>query len=247
MRTITLTAITLSAAVLGTAAASNTTLIRPDSATAQSEFSGSYDIGNAIDGSGLPEGFTPADPHATYVVNNHWTTRSGAIGAGTARATFFFDTPQDLGRFYMWNHRSDGVASNPFYEVMLFDLIFRDVDENELYAMTDVPAVGETAVAQTFCFPEVVGVSSVEIIVLENQGSVYTGLAEVAFGDASPPKCLGDSDFNGTIDLADLNALLASFGQQVSPCTPRDTNGDGVLDLADLNFILANFGADCPE
>ncbi|MFI4853622.1 MAG: hypothetical protein ACIAQF_01430 [Phycisphaerales bacterium JB065] len=247
MRPTTLTAIVLSAATLAVAAASNTSLIRPDSATAQSEFNGSYDIGNAIDGSGLPEDFTPADPHETYVVNNHWTTRSGAIAAETARATFFFDTAQDLGRFYMWNHRSNNIASDPFYEVIRFDLIFRDADGVELYAMTDVPAVGETAVAQTFCFPEVQGVRSVEFIILENQGSIYTGLAEVAFGDASPSKCLGDANFNGTIDLADLNALLAAFGQPVSPCTPRDTNGDGMLDLADLNYILANFGSDCPE
>ena len=246
MRASTLIAIAASAATIGFACASNTSLIRPDSATAESEFSGSYDIGNAIDGSGLPENFTPADPHATYVQNNHWTTRANAIPNGTSNATFFFDEPQSLGRFYMWNHRSDGVASDSFYEVMLFDLIFRDADGVELYAMTEVQAVGETAVAQTFCFPEVVGVRSVELRVLENQGSIYTGVGEVAFGDASPSKCLGDANFNGTIDLGDLNALLASFGQAVSPCAPRDTNSDGVLDLADLNYILANFGSDCP-
>lgn len=221
IRTPTLIAIAASAATIGLAYASNTTLIRPDSATAESEFSGAYDIGNAIDGSGLPENFTPADAHANYVVNNHWTTQANAI--------------------------SNGVASDSLYEVMLFDLIFRDADGVELYSMTEVPAVGETAVAQTFCFPEVVGVSSVEFRVLENQGSIYTGVAEVAFGDASPSKCLGDANFNGTIDLGDLNALLAVFGEPVAPCSPRDTNGDGVLDLADLNYVLANFGADCPE
>ena len=168
MRHSTATAGIAAVVTVGVAYASNTSLIRPDSATAESEFSGSYDIGNAIDGSGLPEDFTPADPHATYVPNNHWTTRANAIPNGTANATFFFDEPQDLGRFYMWNHRSNGVASDSFYEVMLFDLTFRDSDGAELYSMLDVAAVGETAVAQTFCFPEVIGVSSVELRVLEN-------------------------------------------------------------------------------
>jgi hypothetical protein len=65
-------------------------MVRPDSATAGSTFSGLYDIGNAIDGSGLPVGFTPADAHADYAVNNHWTTTSGAVQAGTAWASFFF-------------------------------------------------------------------------------------------------------------------------------------------------------------
>ncbi len=235
------------ATVACTAAASTIELIRPDSATAQSEFSGSYDIGNAIDGSGLPVDFVPSDPHATYVVNNHWTTRANAIPNGTANATFFFDEPQDLGRFYMWNHRSDGVASNSTYEVILFDLIFRDATGEELFSMTEVIAEGETADAQTYCFPEIVGVSSVEFRILQNQGSIYTGLAEVAFGDASPSKCLGDANFDGVIDLDDLNALLSNFGKPEAPCSPRDTNGDGMLDLDDLNYILTNFGADCPE
>jgi len=59
-------------------------------------------------------------------------------------------------------------------------------------------------------------------------------------GDSS---CPGDVNFDGSVDLADLNLVLANFGQT----TPNgDATGDGVVDLADLNAVLAAFGASCP-
>ncbi|MFI4853551.1 MAG: M12 family metallo-peptidase, partial [Phycisphaerales bacterium JB065] len=53
--------------------------------------------------------------------------------------------------------------------------------------------------------------------------------------------CSGDLDGNGSIDLADLNLVLANFGGG----TGGDANGDGNTDLADLNIVLAAFGTDC--
>lgn len=54
----------------------------------------------------------------------------------------------------------------------------------------------------------------------------------------------GDVNGDGSVDLADLNLVLANFGQTTSV---GDANGDGVVDLADLNLVLANFGASCTE
>ena len=54
--------------------------------------------------------------------------------------------------------------------------------------------------------------------------------------------CEGDVTGSGTVDLADLNLVLANFGQQTSD---GDANGDGQVDLADLNLVLANFGSNC--
>ncbi len=174
-------------------------IFQPDSATAGSEFSSSYDIGNAIDGSGLPAGFGITDEHATYVQNNHWTTRSGAIGAGTAWADFSFDSPQTIGAFYMWNHRSDGVAADPGYAITTFNLeLFDDLD-NPLGSLMNQSATPNVLVAQDYLFAPIDDVSRVRLTILANNGSPqYTGLAEVAFAAVPAP---------GTLALAALGGL----------------------------------------
>lgn len=57
-------------------------------------------------------------------------------------------------------------------------------------------------------------------------------------GDFTGPAGVQD----GTVDVDDLNALLASWQQTVTPGSPPDLNGDGVVDVDDLNIILADFG-----
>ncbi|MFI4853737.1 MAG: M14 family zinc carboxypeptidase [Phycisphaerales bacterium JB065] len=54
--------------------------------------------------------------------------------------------------------------------------------------------------------------------------------------------CPGDTTGDGSVDLADLNLVLANFGTDTSD---GDTNGDGSVDLADLNAVLAAFGESC--
>ncbi len=58
--------------------------------------------------------------------------------------------------------------------------------------------------------------------------------------------CPGDTDGSGSIDLADLNAVLAAFGTTGEGVLPGDADGNGSVDLADLNLVLAAFGSDCP-
>ncbi|MFG0293290.1 MAG: trypsin-like peptidase domain-containing protein [Phycisphaerales bacterium JB065] len=60
--------------------------------------------------------------------------------------------------------------------------------------------------------------------------------------------CLGDTDGNGSIDLADLNAVLATFGATGGGegSLEGDVDGNGSVDLADLNIVLAAFGTTCP-
>ncbi len=171
--------------------AAQATFFQPDSATAMSEFSGSYDIGNAIDGSGLPTGFGPADSHATYVQNNHWTTQANAINAGTAKATFNFSSDVTVGTFYLWNHRSDGVASNGLYAVSLFNLVLKDQSGTVLYSVLNQSAVANVATAQSFSFNPVNGVRSAEFTILANgqpTNNSYTGVAEVGFDTEGVPE-----------------------------------------------------------
>jgi hypothetical protein len=66
--------------------------------------------------------------------------------------------------------------------------------------------------------------------------SVFT-----TFGE-DPVPCDGDATGDLTVDLADLNLVLANFGSATSE---GDVSGDGLVDLADLNLVLANFGSTC--
>jgi len=56
--------------------------------------------------------------------------------------------------------------------------------------------------------------------------------------------CAPDVNRDGTVDSADLGALLAAWG----PCTgcSTDFNGDGQVDSADLGELLAQWGVECP-
>ena len=53
--------------------------------------------------------------------------------------------------------------------------------------------------------------------------------------------CEGDTNGDNVVDLADLNAVLGSFGIDDG----GDVNGDGNTDLADLNAVLGAFGTEC--
>lgn len=164
-------------------------MFRPNSATATSEFSAQYAIVNAINGSGLPANFTPLDSHANYSTNNHWTTRSGqTVGQS---ATFFFNTPRTVGGFYMWAHRSNIIASNPFYAVTRFDLDFLDAGGNVLASVPNLAGLRDITIAQVYGFAQVSNVSRVRFTVREtfnNNVSPFTGLAEVAFTSCVAPR-----------------------------------------------------------
>jgi hypothetical protein len=60
-----------------------------------------------------------------------------------------------------------------------------------------------------------------------------------------PRSCLADFDNGGTVNFADLNQVLAAFGQTGEGLL-ADANNDGVVDFQDLNSTLAEFGRfDC--
>jgi len=169
-------------------------LIRPDSATATSQFSSGYLVANAINGSGLPANFTINDSHATYAFGNHWTTATGQTI--NQSATFSFTTDKTLGGFHMWQHRSNGVASNPFYAVTRFDLVLRNAGGTVLANLTDLIALPGIANAQTFAFPITPQVRSVQFIVRatqNNNASPFTGLAEVAFSPCIAAGAVGQA------------------------------------------------------
>ena len=60
--------------------------------------------------------------------------------------------------------------------------------------------------------------------------------------EAGSEPCPGDVTGDNQVNLADLNLVLANFGQKTSE---GDANGDGIVNLADLNLVLAAFGLVC--
>ena len=61
----------------------------------------------------------------------------------------------------------------------------------------------------------------------------------------TPVSCPADLDGDGTVGLADLSILLASFGTSGATPADGDLDGDGDVDLADLSALLNVFGTAC--
>jgi hypothetical protein len=56
----------------------------------------------------------------------------------------------------------------------------------------------------------------------------------------------GDVNRNGSVDFADITAVLANFGAAGTPFSGADATGDGSVAFSDITAILATFGAACP-
>lgn len=67
----------------------------------------------------------------------------------------------------------------------------------------------------------------------------------VDMGAAEFGQCVGDTDGDRDVDLADLSALLSQFGLS-GPDLSGDLDGDDDVDLGDLTALLSHFGLMCP-
>ncbi len=76
------------------------------------------------------------------------------------------------------------------------------------------------------------------------QGALYFGARDDLHGDElfkiTPPA--GDTNFDGQVNLTDLNHVRNNFGGSGL----GDTNGDGVVDTVDLNAVRNNLRAEAP-
>ena len=109
-------------------------------------------------------------------------------------------------------------------------------DEDELIVSIDASNTGTAFVGFVSRTP----IAKVVITPLGN-GDFANGMDEVFVETTPLPDC-ADVTYDGNVDLADLNAVLASFGTE-NGC--GDVNGDGFVDLADLNLVLAGFNSNC--
>ncbi len=60
---------------------------------------------------------------------------------------------------------------------------------------------------------------------------------------AASAGCPGDTNGDNIVNFADLNAVLADFGN--SGDLAGDVDGDGTVNFADLNLVLSAFGSEC--
>lgn len=89
---------------------------------------------------------------------------------------------------------------------------------------------------------------------LNGNGTIDAGDVAIlqALLDGGLGVCPGDVNGDGSVDLADQNLVLASFGQDVytapdlAAALAADLDNSGVVDLPDLNLVMANFGSTCP-
>jgi hypothetical protein len=59
----------------------------------------------------------------------------------------------------------------------------------------------------------------------------------------STPAYAGDTNLDGSVNIIDLNTLLAHYGQTTGQTwATGDFDGDGAVDANDLNLLLANYG-----
>jgi hypothetical protein len=62
-------------------------------------------------------------------------------------------------------------------------------------------------------------------------------------GRYAPPRCPGDLDGDGDVDLTDLAQLLAHYGMtEGATYEDGDLDGDGDVDLTDLAALLSVYG-----
>jgi hypothetical protein len=71
------------------------------------------------------------------------------------------------------------------------------------------------------------------------------GLAVLTLGDFTR-SCPSDTNGDGLVNFADLNAILANFGASGASIVCIDSNNDNLINFADLNAVLAAFGQPCP-
>ena len=61
------------------------------------------------------------------------------------------------------------------------------------------------------------------------------------------PYLLGDANFDGTVNMSDLNVVGLSWLQELAPWSAGDFNADGTVNAGDLNKIGLNWLTEIPK
>lgn len=89
-------------------------------------------------------------------------------------------------------------------------------------------------------------------LAMSSDGRTIVGTARTAFGTQGfvlnlprPAPCPSDLTGDGSVDAADIAALLVAWGATGTAAGTRDVNGDGIVDAGDLASLLVAWGG-CP-
>ena len=157
-------------------------------------------------------------PGGRYEIS-YWRWFSNSAGAGPNTAPFVIDISPDGGQ--TWVNVETVGADSPESNGGWFQHSF---DPDDLISRTD-------DVRLRFIASDADPQSLVEAAIDGFRVSYF------ACDDQAIP---GDANGDGSVNLADLNPVLANFGQSTGA---GDVTGDGVVNLADLNLVLAELGS----
>ncbi|MBX3353888.1 MAG: hypothetical protein KF684_13225 [Phycisphaeraceae bacterium] len=107
-----------------------------------------------------------------------------------------------------------------------------------------IGAGGGVSTADAYTLRGVIGQPLAHAPTTSGQYTITGGFLAIPPAPPLPP-CPGDTNADGVVNFADLNAVLSAFGQ-TGQGIPGDVNNDGTVNFADLNLVLSVFGAACP-
>ena len=78
-------------------------------------------------------------------------------------------------------------------------------------------------------------------VIMEGRDNQVDSYAEIdGVADVSP-QMPGDVDMNGVVDVTDLLALIANFGEMPIGGPLADFNGDFIIDVSDLLTVIGHW------
>ena len=136
-----------------------------------------------------------------------------------------------------WVHRAELLASDGVDEDWFGIALALSAGRAIVGAYFDDDAGSASGSVYTFA-----GLSDCDASGLLDACEIALGVVSDLNGNGSPDVCdpvLGDLNGDGVVNIADLLALLASWGSCLG--CPADLNGDGVVNIIDLLILLANW------
>ena len=181
----------------------------------------------------IPDGQIASGGNPKYagldLVRDDWPTTP--ISAGPMELQWYVTTPHDPSVFHAWITSADWNPSMPLNWAQLEEL-----------PLGPVMFEGMTYSFDTL-IPARTGKHVIYVVWqrIDPAGESFHSVSDVDFGSGTPA-CPADLDASGSVDGADLGAMLAAWGTATA-----DVDGDGTTDGADLGSLLASWGSCLPD
>ena len=205
-------------------------------------------------------GSASATAEVTGAAGTSWAWQDSVIGANRIDAAGAETGSSDGWDFNGWGNSDDRSTFEVTFDITApvrarFFGNLRAYDSAYAEALLVGP---QQAIFAALAFGPADDVDFDELLVLAaGEYRVFVGVDGLTWGNMTAPDqssaeytvtlllCpAADLDGNGTIDLSDLNRLLAYYGHEAG-MEDGDLDGDGVVGLNDLTILLAEYGSTC--